>query len=62
MSDTVKVAKLPFCQVCKDGTRAAYDAATTQGPWAYLCQRHFELLGIGLGTGRGQLLIVEGDK
>ena len=47
---------LPSCDVC--GESATYDAKTTSGPWAYLCDDHFEAIGIGLGTGKGQKLIL----
>jgi hypothetical protein len=56
------VASLPDCDVCKFGggkrNVAAYDGATTQGPWAYMCEEHFASHGVGLGTGVGQRLIV----
>ena len=47
---------LPACDVC--GKYATHDAKTTSGPWAYLCDDHFEAIGIGLGTGKGQKLIL----
>ncbi|GAB3260326.1 hypothetical protein [Kineosporia babensis] len=40
---------------------AAYDARTVQGFWAYLCESCFSEWGIGLGTGKGQRLII-GEK
>jgi len=36
--------------------KAIYDAKTQMGPWAFLCEQHFEALGIGLGLGFGQKL------
>lgn len=62
-SDSVTVAKKPNCDICKyvegkDGVEADYDGATTQGPWANMCERHFQSHGVGLGTGRGQRLVV----
>jgi hypothetical protein len=51
----------PMCDLCADGTRAIYDAASRQGPWGYMCQRHYDQFGVGLGTGRGQRLVVEGE-
>ena len=59
MSTEVKVPVLPPCDFCTDGTKATYDAKTKQGPWAYLCEDHYQRVGLGLGTGRGQRLIVE---
>ncbi len=37
---------------------ARYDAALRQGGWAFVCEGCFSAYGIGLGTGRGQRLIV----
>lgn len=57
MAAEVKVAVIPTCDVCK--TRpAAYDGKTVHGPWAYMCEPCFAALGIGLGTGLGQRLIL----
>ena len=52
----------PLCDICAQTgltTRAYYDGATRKGPWAYMCETHFADLGVGLGTGRGQRLIVK---
>jgi hypothetical protein len=38
--------------------QAQYDGATIHGPWGYMCNQHFAAYGVGLGTGRGQFLIV----
>lgn len=38
-------------------TPAVYDAKTVHGPWGYLCEEDFKLIGIGLGTGLGQRLV-----
>lgn len=62
MSTTAKVAKLPNCDVCAmlgRTEKAHYDGATVQGPWAFMCDKHFRLLGVGLGTGQGQQLTTE---
>lgn len=49
------VAKIPPCDIeCTEP--AAYDGKTVDGPWAYMCETHFRLLGVGLGTGKGQRL------
>ena len=63
MSTEVEVDKLPSCDLCKalkikDDEPALYDGATSMGPWAYMCETHFHMYGIGLGTGQGQRLIV----
>jgi len=53
------VSELPLCNLCADGyTRALYDGKTIYGPWAYMCQPCFNAYGVGLGTGKGQRLIV----
>jgi hypothetical protein len=66
MSDQVVVSELPDCDLCKTQgydppRKARYDGATWMGPWAYMCAEHFRHHGVGLGTGRGQKLIVEKD-
>lgn len=67
MSDVAYVASLPDCDFHTYGAPgvdagqsvpAAYDAATTLGPWANLCEECFARFGQGLGTGRGQRLVV----
>jgi hypothetical protein len=49
----------PLCDIEHVGKPpiAQYDAKTPQGPWAYLCEPHFLLLGCQLGMGLGQRLI-----
>ena len=49
-----EVGAYPACDLC--GETAYYDAATTLGPWANLCQTHFDQIGLGLGVGVGQQL------
>jgi hypothetical protein len=52
----------PDCDLCKSrGLKrpAMYDGATTYGPWAFMCRPCFMSFGVGLGTGRGQKLIIE---
>jgi len=53
----VKVSALPKCDFCNN--RAVYDAKTHRGPWANMCQIHFAALGVGLGSGKGQMLFLE---
>jgi len=59
MKDLVeaKMTRIPKCNFCQKD--AEYDGKTHMGRgyWAYMCQEHFEKLGVGLGTGRGQKLI-----
>jgi len=48
-----------YCDFCKeDGKmkKARYDARTTFGYWAYLCEPCFGFAGVGLGVGKGQVL------
>lgn len=61
MSDQVEVVALPYCDFCPDfnPTEAEYDGKTTTGPWANMCKKHFATYGIGLGTGRGQRLVLK---
>ena len=49
------VTKVPKCDFCEEP--AEYNARTRFGPWAYLCEKHFKMYGVGLGLGRGQTLI-----
>ena len=62
MSTEVEVTRLPKCDICHHDeqvvTDATYDGKTKRGPWANMCDRHFKSDGIGLGTGRGQRLVL----
>jgi hypothetical protein len=56
----------PMCDLCRaatppERTPAAVDGKTLQGPWGYLCVRHHTSMGVGLGEGRGQVLLC-GDE
>lgn len=51
----VKIAEIPQCNFCPE--LAEYDGATTLGHWAYMCRRHFDSVGIGIGIGKGQKLV-----
>lgn len=53
---TTEMAELPECDYCGDD--AIVDGKTFTGPWAYMCGRHFDEHGVGLGLGRGQRLIL----
>lgn len=67
MSTEVKVARIPDCDICKyvgpppgkPKQPAAYDGKTVEGPWANMCEFHFKQYGVGLGTGRGQKLVLK---
>lgn len=62
MSSEVKVAHLPNCDICRSegSTKSAkYDGKTIMGPWANMCAPHFKQYGVGLGTGRGQRLVLK---
>ena len=48
------VNRIPKCDLCDEEAR--YNARTSFGPWAYLCEKHFKSHGIGLGMGYGQML------
>jgi len=54
----VRVPVAPRCDLCRVETPAQYDAKTIHGPWANLCQEHFDEIGVGLGLGKGQRLVV----
>lgn len=62
MSDQVTVQSLPQCDMCGDGSAAEFDGATAFGPWANMCNRHFGQFGVGLGTGRGQRLVLATNR
>lgn len=65
MSEEVIVDALPNCDLCAaEGVKkiAHYDAATRMGSWANLCEEHFARYAYGLGTGRGQRLILKEDN
>jgi hypothetical protein len=59
-SHEVVMEELPDCDFHEPGSEveAKFDARTRRGPWAFMCQQHFEEYGNGrLGNGRGQRLI-----
>lgn len=57
MSTIAQVSVMPKCDICT-AVEAKYDAMTTRGPWAYMCQGCFGDYGVGLGLGRGQELVL----
>jgi len=57
---TVQVNEYPNCDFCRlNGVKchALVDGKTKLGPWAFMCLPHHERVGIGLGLGKGQLLV-----
>lgn len=66
---TVIVDTLPRCDfrniveqlsACSHDGEAHYDGKMREvGSWAYMCEHHFAVFGIGLGLGRGQRLILK---
>jgi hypothetical protein len=56
----------PDCDVHKhdlgETVPAYYDGKTVMGPWAYMCESCFQRVGVGLGLGRGQRLVVRDEK
>lgn len=65
MSTEVRVSELPECDFCRTfgQTRlAAVDGKTNRGPWANMCDKHFKLYGLGLGTGLGQRLTLRSQS
>ena len=60
MSDKAYVAALPPCNM-HPSRDAAVDGRTVFGGWANMCEACFKSMGVGLGTGSGQRLVV-GEK
>ena len=63
MADEVEVEFLPPCDIHfhrrGETVDAQYDAKTSFGPWAYMCQECMDKFGPGrLGTGYGQKLVL----
>lgn len=59
--ESVEVFSLPPCDFCalhKVERVATVDGATEYGPWANMCEPHFEAHGLGLGLGTGQRLVL----
>jgi len=51
------------CDIC-DGRipKTFVDGATRMGPWAVMCPACHASHGVGLGTGRGQKYVKDGNK
>ena len=57
---SVEVSTPHYCDFhVADKVLAEYDAATSMGPWADMCESHFRQFGTGLGLGKGQRLILK---
>ena len=55
-----KINSLPKCDFCNN--KALYDMKIAVGGyWAYVCEDH-KCLGIKLGTGYGQKLVLKGGE
>jgi hypothetical protein len=63
MTNTVEVAVIPPCDLCKlkkgRNIPATVDGATVFGMWGYLCNDCYHLYGVGIGVGQGQLLVLK---
>jgi len=58
---TAVVMRIPLCDFPHEHipADAVYDASTTDGPWAFMCQFHYERHHRGgLGLGKGQKLVL----
>ena len=55
---SVEVTKLPLCDIDREHGEAYADGKTIYGPWAYMCKPCFDVTGVGLGLGRGQVLVI----
>jgi hypothetical protein len=67
-NDTVlRLHKIPKCDICLSygsEREAVYEAKTSFGPWAFLCEKCFDEVGISLkmALGRKVILIKEVEK
>jgi len=51
------------CDLChRVCTSILVDGRTHHGPWAVMCEDCHKSFGVGLGTGRGQLYLLQGDQ
>ncbi len=51
-----RIAQPNDCNFCFRAT-ALVDGKTVDGPWANMCAKCFMKYGVGLGVGRGQVLV-----
>jgi hypothetical protein len=61
-----RVDRIPNCYFCLNEESkivpAEFDGKTKLRHWAFMCKEHFDKLGVGLGTGKGQRLVLMGDS
>lgn len=62
MSSYVKIKERPKCDLPDCENKAYGDFKTVTGGWANLCRPHAMVLANGVGTGMGQIFIVDGEK
>lgn len=56
-------SKPETCDVCFEPiTDSFIDGKTIHGPWGNMCPRCHKKIGVGLGTGRGQLYQLQDGK
>ena len=56
----VRIFALPRCDFC--GEVARVDGKTRLGSWAYMCPAHYRAFGVGLGLGKGQVLVTQEEE
>jgi len=56
----VRVSTRPRCDFC--GEVARVDGKTRLGCWAYMCPAHYRAFGVGLGLGKGQVLVTQEEE
>ena len=63
--NTSYLHQIPDCDICRTmgvTVEALYDAMmSSTGQWAYMCDKHMQERGAGLGVGRGQRLALRSD-
>jgi hypothetical protein len=57
-----RVSRIPSCDIRGCSRDAVVDGKTVHGFWGYLCYVHFMSLGVGLGIGKGQVLVLESEE
>ena len=60
--ETTNLSERPMCALClMTNTQqwAVADAQISNGQWGYVCDAHFRFHRCELGTGRGQLIVID---
>jgi len=57
-----RVSIVPSCSIRGCSRDAVVDGRTVYGSWGYMCYLHFMDLGVGLGVGKGQVLILDSER